>query len=39
MTSTDRIVQVTTAVAAIIGALTGLWNAYQYAALAGAGLH
>ena len=35
MTTTDRVVQLVTAVGAVVGAVAGLWNAYQYAVLAG----
>ena len=35
MTTTDRVVQVVAAIGAVVGAIAGLWNAYQYAVLAG----
>ena len=35
MTTTDRALQIATAIAAMVGAVTGLWNAYQYSVLSG----
>ena len=35
MTSTDRALQIVTAIGSVIAALAGLWNAYQYAVLSG----
>jgi hypothetical protein len=35
MTTADRTIQVVTAIGSVVVAIAGLWNAYQYAVLAG----
>lgn len=35
MTTTDRTIQISTAIAAAVAAITGIWNAYQYSVLTG----
>ena len=35
MSSADRVVQITTAIGAVVAAIASLWNAYQYTVLAG----
>jgi len=36
MTTTDRVLQVSAAVGAVVAAIASLWNAFQYARPAGA---